>query len=189
MTVRNRHGTLTLIPLCPATKQQRSLKGIPDLESADSSLPVIVLDLPIVHDMFMSDGPQSEQDPDNACGKGDPVCFGVTLQSVRAISLAARENGRMVVEDRPVAEVEYVPAYHGRQSHEAPVHREAMYTERVYHHHREDAEKGAVSQSGEPRDEEQEVGILDFNGTDLRDRKNGSRGCHAPEPTHVELFD
>ncbi|KAI4708211.1 hypothetical protein J4E89_007331 [Alternaria sp. Ai002NY15] len=90
-------------------------------------------------------------------------------------------NYRVGVVHCTVEEIEDVSTDDGCQSHEAPVDGEAIGTKRIDDERWEDTKKNAICESGESGHGPQEVGILNANGSNLSQSKDGGRDGSAPK--------
>lgn len=127
-----------------------------------------LLGLPQPLKLLVPNHPQRHADARHARHEGNAVRGAVALQAVVAAALAAGLDDAVVVKDGAVEQIEDVGRDDGGERHEAPVLAQAADAKRLGDDGGEDTKEEAVRQTGEPRHQEEEVGVGDVEGAKLR---------------------
>ena len=132
---------------------------------------MVIPALSLLRNALLSDCPACKTHAHHARSKGKPVCLRIALQSLRTFPFPTRQNGRVLVVDSTVAQVEDVATHDRRECHDAPVHGHDVDAESV-------RDKSGV-----------EIRVLDVDGADLGEHEDYGGDGDAPVSTHAESLD
>lgn len=173
-TIRHLHNTHYNVPLVTKPPSLRIPMSVYLIRYTPLPLPLFI------------HSPNTRKNARQTRPQCDPIRSPVTLHAYLTAPLAIRLDHAIAIKHHAIEQIKHVAADHGRQRHEAPIHRKSSRPKCIHHEGRKHAKQDAVCEPREPGYEPQVRGGSYTNGGDLGESEDEGGESGTEEARQVQ---